>query len=54
MDLATLWRLAAHCYDGRLEPGYTRRDPAQAAGYLRSVGMSGPFLGTVTGRAPGR
>jgi hypothetical protein len=45
MDLATLWRLAAHWYDGRLEPGYTRRDPAQGADYLRSVGLSGPFWG---------
>jgi hypothetical protein len=45
MDLATLWRLAAHWYDGRLEPGYNRRHPAQAAGYLRSVGLSGPFWG---------
>ena len=45
MDLATLWRLAAHWYDGRLEPGYARRDPAQAAEYLRGVGLSGPFWG---------
>ena len=45
MDLATLWRLASHWYDGRLDRGYTRRDPAQAAGYLRSVGLSGPFWG---------
>jgi len=45
MDLATLWRLAAHWYDGRLEPGYLRRDPAQAAEYLRSVGLRGPFWG---------
>jgi hypothetical protein len=45
MDLAMLWRLAAHWYDGRLEPGYTRRDPAQAAEYLRSVGLSGSFWG---------
>lgn len=45
MDLATLWRLAAHWYDGRLEPGYVRRDPTTAAEYLRSVGLSGPFWG---------
>ncbi len=45
MDLATLWRLAAHWYDGRLDRGYTRREPAEAADYLRSVGLSGPFWG---------
>ena len=31
MDLGTLWRLAAHWYDGRLERGYVRREPSQAA-----------------------
>jgi hypothetical protein len=45
MDLATLWRLAAHWYDGRLDRGYVRRDPAQAKDYLRGVGLSGPFWG---------
>lgn len=45
MDLATLWRLARHWYDGRLGPGYTRREPADAAAYLREVGLSGPFWG---------
>jgi hypothetical protein len=45
MDLSTLWKLAAHWYDGRLERGYTRREPAQAQEYLRSVGLSGPFWG---------
>jgi hypothetical protein len=44
-DLATVWRLAAHWYDGRLESGYERRDPAEAADYLRSVGLSGSFWG---------
>ena len=43
MDLGTLWRLAAHWYDGRLDRGYVRREPAQAAEYLRGVGLSGPF-----------
>jgi hypothetical protein len=42
LDLGTLWRLAAHWYDGRLERGYTRREPAE---YLRGVGLSGPFWG---------
>ena len=43
MDLATLWRLAEHWYDGRLDYGYTRRDPATSSNYLRSVGLDGPF-----------
>jgi hypothetical protein len=43
LDLATLWRLAAHWYDGRLARGYVRRDPA--ADYLRGVGLSGAFWG---------
>lgn len=45
MDLATLWRLARHWYDGRLDRGYVRREPAAAAAYLRSVGLSGAFWG---------
>jgi Alkylmercury lyase len=45
MDLTTLWRLAAHWYDGRLDRGYQRRDPTHAADYLRSVGLAGPFWG---------
>ena len=45
MDLATLWRLAAHWYEGRLDRGYTRREPSDAARYLRDVGLSGPFWG---------
>jgi hypothetical protein len=45
MDLRTLWRFATHWYDGRLERGYVRREPSQAAAYLRSVGLSGPFWG---------
>jgi hypothetical protein len=45
MDLGTLWRLAAHWYDGRLDHGYVRREPAQAADYLRGVGLAGHFGG---------
>ena len=45
MDLTTLWRLAQHWYDGRLDPGYTRRDPAASGEYLRTVGLEGPFWG---------
>jgi hypothetical protein len=45
LDLATLWRLAAHWYDGRLERGYQRRDSAAAKEYFRSVGLTGAFWG---------
>lgn len=45
MDLATLWRLASHWYDGRLERGYRRRHPETAQDHLRSVGLTGPFRG---------
>lgn len=45
MDLTALWTLAAHWYDGRMERGYQRRDPASAHHYLRSAGMSGAFWG---------
>jgi hypothetical protein len=44
-DLPTVWRLAQHWYDGRLERGYVRREPVEAAEYLRSVGLSGAFWG---------
>ena len=45
MDLSTLWRLASHWYDGRLDRGYVRREPEAAQAYLRTVGLSGPFWG---------
>ena len=45
LDLGTLWRLAAHWYDGRLDRGYVRREPSQAAEYLRGFGLSGSFWG---------
>lgn len=45
MDLAQLWRLAQHWYDGRLEHGYQRREPSQAKDYLYSVGLRGSFWG---------
>src|SRR4051812_11995613 len=41
MDLATLWRLASHWYDGRLSRGYQRREPDESKVYLRDVGLSG-------------
>jgi hypothetical protein len=45
MDLPTLWRFARHWYDGRLDRGYVRREPAAAAAYFREVGLRGPFWG---------
>lgn len=45
MDLPTLWRLASHWYDGRLDRGYERRDPAASATYLAQVGLRGSFWG---------
>jgi len=45
MDLPTLWRLAAGWYEGRLDRGYRRREPAAAKDYLTEVGLSGPFWG---------
>lgn len=44
-DLATLWRLAAGWYAGRLGTPYRRREPAEAAAYFASVGLVGPFWG---------
>lgn len=45
MSLTTLWRLAEHWYDGRLDSPYERREPSQAADYFCSVGLTGPFWG---------
>lgn len=45
LDVPTLWRLASHWYDGRLDAGYVRREPVEAEAYFRSVGLSGPFWG---------
>jgi hypothetical protein len=44
-DLTALWNLASDWYTGRLEPGYRRREPAEAAAYFRSVGLTGTFWG---------
>ena len=44
-DLATLWRLAEHWYDGRLDSPYRRREPSQASEYFRQVGLTGAFWG---------
>lgn len=45
MDLPTLWRLARGWYEGRLERGYRRREPAEALEYFAQVGLRGPFWG---------
>ncbi|MFI0357107.1 organomercurial lyase [Actinomadura sp. 9N407] len=45
MDLPTLWRMARHWYAGRLDHGYRRREPAEAAEYFREVGLKGAFWG---------
>ena len=45
MDLDTLWRFASEWYAGRLDYGYTRREPSQAADYMKGVGLRGPFWG---------
>ncbi|WP_156250651.1 organomercurial lyase [Pseudactinotalea terrae] len=44
-DLATLWRLAAGWYDGRLSRAYRRREPAEAVEYFRAAGLRGRFWG---------
>ena len=45
MDLGKLWRFASGWYEGRMDRGYVRRDPATAARYMRDCGLSGPFWG---------
>ena len=45
LSLETLWLLASHWYDGRLDYGYERRGAAEAADYFRGVGLDGPFWG---------
>jgi hypothetical protein len=52
MSLDTLWRLASHWYDGRLETPYVRREPTAAADYFRGVGLRGAFSGLPDDDAP--
>ena len=42
MDLATLWRLSSRWYAGRLDFGYTRRDPESSAEPKSSPSKSRP------------
>lgn len=42
-SLSTLWKLSADWYSGRLDRGYQRRQPEEAADYFRSVGLIGAF-----------
>lgn len=51
MSLETVWRLSAHWYEGRPGAPYTRREPAAAAEYVRSVGLHGSFWGLPAARA---
>jgi endogenous inhibitor of DNA gyrase (YacG/DUF329 family) len=44
-DLGTLWRLAAHWYEGRLDSPYVRREPSEARAYFAEVGLNGAFWG---------
>lgn len=44
-SLEVLWRLASHWYDGRLDRGYRRREPAAAKEYFRGAGLEGAFWG---------
>ena len=45
LGLSTLWRIAAHWYDGLLESPYSRREPAAEAAYFASLGLTGQFWG---------
>jgi hypothetical protein len=45
LNLGVLWNLASDWYSGRLDEGYSRREPAEAKEYFRSVGLSGGFWG---------
>ena len=49
MDLATLWRLAAHWYDGRLDRGYIRREPSAGRGVPAGRRAGRIVLGALTG-----
>jgi hypothetical protein len=46
-DLATLWRLAARWYEGRLDSPYERRDPATAVAFFAEVGMPRSFYASL-------
>ncbi|NNC13741.1 hypothetical protein HII28_17895 [Planctomonas sp. JC2975] len=43
--LDRLWRLASDWYTGRLDHGYRRREPLEAAAYFRDAGLTGAFWG---------
>ncbi|BDZ65614.1 organomercurial lyase [Agromyces mangrovi Wang et al. 2018] len=43
--LDRLWNLASDWYSGRLERGYTRREPAEVGAYFRGAGLTGAFWG---------
>ena len=45
MTLEVLWRLASKWYEGRLDEGYQRREPAEAKQYFIDAGLTGKFWG---------
>jgi hypothetical protein len=53
-DLATLWRLAAGWYAGRLDPGYRRTGTAGGGGLLRERRARGRVLGDTAQVSPPR
>ncbi len=44
-SLTALWNLASDWYTGRLDPGYRRREPREAAAYFHGAGLTGAFWG---------
>jgi hypothetical protein len=50
MDLATLWRLASRWYEGRLDRGYVRREPAARCGVPAQRRPGRTLLGELTRR----
>ncbi|TFV84335.1 hypothetical protein E4V99_04530 [Microbacterium sp. dk485] len=50
VDIPTLWRLARHWYDGRLDSPYQRRDITASARYLREVGMPSSYVASLRER----
>lgn len=42
-SLTKLWMLASDWYTGRLQRGYRRREPVEAARYFAGAGLIGPF-----------
>lgn len=43
LDLEETWRLARAWYDGRLDPSWRGRSPAQSRKILDDLGLDGDF-----------